>query len=367
MRNALALRRLTAMLSVHAHARHPDGRFPRGFTPPPLDYAARILAEDRPAPDEKHDVTASRRRRAVSKLAAYGLGRPGVSAPAKERIVDAIRTIVAGAPTDTKGVARAVPLPSVEERVQRIVDRVTPATRSTALRAAPAGESAPALLERDLNDEYSMLTGEPSECWTRLEVSVPAVGPTASAWVRVEIARPLEDVRASIDPQSWDECSAFFPANGTYLADPGGGDYPTSHCVADEGTPEPAGSEYAAVLFEHFVMGLPPFFGSWFTNLLDIRTTYWPAGTAGPDDRYAVSYSQRRAVCGAVLGVPQKIVVDDGACVATRNGVDGTIVEGSKVIRFRSPLVTASARAMFEVLCDELAAQMGELACCPVT
>jgi len=39
MRNALALRRLTAMLSVHAHARYPHGRFPRGFTPLPLDGA----------------------------------------------------------------------------------------------------------------------------------------------------------------------------------------------------------------------------------------------------------------------------------------------------------------------------------------
>jgi hypothetical protein len=371
MRNERTLRRLTAMLSVHAHARYPHGRFPPGFTPPPLEYAARALADDRPEPDEKHDVPASRRRRAVSKLAAYGLGRPGVPEAARERITDAIRTIVAGAPPDTRAGMRAAP-PSVEEWVQRIVDRVSPVPRARGVgrsAAPPPGAEAPSHLERSLSDEYAMLTGDTSECWTRLEVSVPAVGETASAWVRVEIARPLEDVRASIDPQSWDECSAFFPANGTYLADPGGGDYPTSGCVADEGTPETPGSVYgwpdAAVLFEHFEMGIPGF-ASWFTNLLDIRTSFWPAGTQGPEDRFAVSYSLRRPVCGSVLGVPQRIVIDGGSAVATRNG-DGTILEGSKVIRFRSALVTASTKAMFEVLFDELAAQMGELACCPVT
>lgn len=374
MRNELALRRLTAMLSVHAHARHPDGRFPRGFTPLPLDAAATILADDRPAPGEAHDVPASRRRRAVAKLAAHGLSRPNVAPAAKDRIVSAIRTIVAGAPpaaTTTMGV-RAAPA-SIDDTVQRIVDRVTPKARARGIgirAAAPAAEpEAPTQLESALNDEYAALVGEASDCWTRLAVSVPAVGQSASAWVRVEIGRPLEEVRQSIDPQSWDVCSAFFPYGGTYLADPGGGDYPTSNCQAAEGTAVTPGSVYgwpsAKVLFEHFVTGVPGF-ESWFTNLLDIRTTFWPAGSQGPEDVFAVSYSLRRPVCGSVLGVPQKILIDGGAAVATRNG-DGTIVEGSKVIKFASPLVNASTKAMFEVLFDELAAQMGELACCPVT
>jgi hypothetical protein len=372
MRNELNVRRLTAMLTVHAYARHPHGRFPRGFTPPPLEVAAQILADDRPAPGETHDVTASRRRRAVSKLAAYGLGRPEVGPAAKGRITEAIRTIVSGAPpAKTAPGARTVAAPvSVDDRVARIVDRVAPPATRVGLRATTSEPPAPLLLEQQLNDEYSLLVGETSECWTRLAVSVPAVGEAASAWVRVEIARPLADVRQSIDPQSWDGCSAFFPANGTYMADPGGGSYPTSHCEASVGTPITRGSVYgwpdAAVLFEHFVTGVPGF-ESWFTNLLDIRTSFWPAGTQGPNDRFAVSYSLRRRVCGSVIGVPERIVVDQGSAVATSSGTDTTIVEASKTIRFRSPLVNASTKAMFEVLCDELAAQMGELACCPVT
>jgi hypothetical protein len=379
MRNALALRRLTAMLSVHAHARYPHGRFPRGFTPLPLEDAARFLADDRPAPDEAHDVPASRRRRAVSKLAAHGLGRPGVGPAARERIVGAIRTIVEGAPQPPVTSGPSAATASVDDRVasivERITERVTPGlqARGAGLRAAAVpepGQATPIELEQALNDEYPALVGEPSDCWSRLAVSVPAVGQSASAWVRVEIARPLDDVRASIDPQSWDVCSAFFPAGGTYLADPGGGGYPTTNCQAGEGTPETPGSVYgwpdAKVLFEYFVTGIPGF-ESWFTNLLDIRTTFWPAGTVGPADAFAVSYSLRRPVCGAVLGVPQRIVIDGGSAVATSAGPGTTIVEGSKMIRFASPLVTAATKAMFEVLFDELAAQMGELACCPVT
>jgi hypothetical protein len=357
------------MLSVHAHARYPHGRFPRGFTPLPLEAAARMLADDRPGADEKHDVPASRRRRAVAKLAAYGLGRPGLAPAPVQRITDAIGVIVEGAMRS----GGKPPAPAdVAERVSAIVEHVAARpkpgvkARGTAMSTLDA---APVALERSLSDELSLLMGEPSDCWTRLQVSVPAVGESASAWVQVDVDRPLEDVRASIDPQSWDTCSAFFPFGGTYLAAPGSGDYPTAHCAATIGTAETAGSVYGwpapKVLFEYFVTGVPGF-ESWFTNLLDIRTTWWSAPTQAAVDTFAVSYSLRRPVCGSVLGVRQKIVVDAGSAVATRHG-DGTRIEASKVIRFESALVNASVRAMFEVLFDELAAQMGELACCPVT
>lgn len=359
------------MLSVHAHARHPNGRFPRGFTPMPLDTAARLLADDRPGTEEKHDVPASRRRRAVSKLAAYGLGRPGLAPASAQRITDAIATIVDGA-LATRG-KRAAPA-DVSERVAAIVEHVAarpkPGVKAKSRgMAAPTLAEAPVELERSLSDEFAMLMGEPSDCWTSMQVSVPAVGESASAWVQVDVDRSLEDVRKSIDPQRWDTCSAYFPFGGTYLADPGTGDYPTAHCAATEGAGETPGSVYGwpapKVLFEYFVTGVPGF-ESWFTNLLDIRTTWWSAPTQAAVDTFAVSYSLRRPVCGSVLGVRQKIVVDAGEAVATRRG-GGTRIEASKVIRFESPLVNASVKAMFEVLFDELAAQMGELACCPIT
>ncbi len=356
------------MLSVHAHARHPHGRFPRGFTPMPLDAAARVLADDRPGDDEKHDVPASRRRRAVSKLAAYGLARPGLAPASTQRLTDAIGVIVEGA-MRTGGKAAATG--DVAERVAAIVEHVAarpqPGARTRGTVAAFA--EAPVALERSLSDEFALLMGEPSDCWTGLQVSVPAVGESASAWVQVDVDRPLEEVCQSIDPQRWDTCSAFFPFGGTYLADAGSGDYPTAHCAATEGPAETPGTVYGwpapKVLFEYFVTGVPGF-ESWFTNLLDIRTTWWSAPTQAAVDTYAVSYSLRRPVCGSVLGVRQKIVVDAGSAVATRRG-DGTRVEASKVIRFESPLVNASVKAMFEVLFDELAAQMGELACCPIS
>src|SRR5207245_643206 len=60
--------RVRAMLSIHAHARWPDAKF-KTLPFLPLGDAVQILKSDRgPAAD-------SRRRRAVAKLAAYGLGR----------------------------------------------------------------------------------------------------------------------------------------------------------------------------------------------------------------------------------------------------------------------------------------------------
>src|SRR5262249_47458202 len=60
--------RLAAMLSVHAYAYWPDGRFPDGLSTMKLDDAVDILLHD-----DEDRLAPSRRRRAIGKLAGYAL------------------------------------------------------------------------------------------------------------------------------------------------------------------------------------------------------------------------------------------------------------------------------------------------------
>jgi hypothetical protein len=72
--------RIAAMFSVHAHAFWPDGDFPDDYRPAPLDDASRFLQADYRA-DSADPMRASRRRRAIARLAAFGFDGRDIREP----------------------------------------------------------------------------------------------------------------------------------------------------------------------------------------------------------------------------------------------------------------------------------------------
>ncbi len=346
-------RPLASMLSIHAHARYPDGRFPRGLEPAPLKDAAKFLADAKVTDDP---LAPSRRRRAVAKLAAYGL-RPGVSAQARVSIEEAIRILV----RDDRKAAAIIAL--AYQYHKRSEQEGTP--RGEVENSDPPAQ--PGWIETEISDTYATEV-ESVSCWKKLQVSVPDGGRHPSAWAKVQVDHSLGDVERAIDPQNWDVCSPFFIKEKTYLAKPTGGSYPASNCEVAEGPALPSGMAYGypipVVLFETFVCQVTQGCDAWFTNLLDVTTNY--AYTGSIPTEFAVSYNFRDGVCGKVAGVDEKILTDDGWMHAVSKGPNQTEVEGSKIIGFESDVANGILRGIFEVQFDELAGEVGELACCSV-
>jgi len=197
--------RVAAMLSIHANARFHDVGVSHAFIP--LAQAVSILRhDDGPAAD-------SRRRRAVAKLAAYGL----------DTFQNEIDTLAAPHTTAAE-------------------------IRTYLVSALGAPLPSPAILERLIVNYLAMMTAVckwNAEQW----VSGGVTSTSPIEWnYTLKVPRDIPTIARALDPQSWDECSPLF--QNTYYAQVpatccSGFDAPGCNVTVDPttGAPPPAPSQ----------------------------------------------------------------------------------------------------------------------------
>lgn len=350
--------RADAMISVHAHARRPDRNF-HGAPIMVLEDAVPILASD------VGPAAASRRRRAIAKLAGYGLERPDFRAAIAQLGVDPAAIDAALATIESRpaqGARLELPIFNLP-----LLVALTPDCRSLA--QAPLTAEVP-------DTVLSTPTG-----WS-LDLLVP---------------RPVHEVARAFDPQSWDQCSALFKA--TYLVDT-----PTPCCSATgpvigctappgpgdptPGSAEPVGKPYGySPLFEHFCVDNvcntckgPRVCKARFKNILCVKTWYDRAVPicclASCADRYDVSYRLARSMGGELLGDETAgVSIDQGglsvrrAQPADKAGLLGStwsVVHVDKRLSFGGSFYSGAAAAYLPALMDEIKGEVVENACCTV-
>lgn len=348
--------RVAAMVSVHVHARWPEADF--GGLVIPLSDAVRILRTD---PGE---AAASRRRRAIAKLASYGLPerRFGGEIEALGGDLGLIENWILsefGSP----------PYPP------------------------------PQVLEASIANLLVWLT--PSCPWKDAEVSGSVKEPPPLQWsFEVDVPRPLPDVARALDPQSWAQCSPFFlesylvetdapccPNTGSacgFTPDAGTGKPPAAAAV-------PRGKYHASSPFyEDFCYDPEGSCGECeqagctvdFENLLCVQSSYdvkplfdFMAKLAG---HYAVDFHLSRALSGELddaEGDAYQLSADQGSLeverlssaeAAAKGGGDWCRVEAQKHLGFSSSGVEGAVGRVLVGLEDELAGQVAEHACCSV-
>jgi hypothetical protein len=181
-----------------------------------------------------------------------------------------------------------------------------------------------------------------------------------TATTTLEVNRPVGALAVDLDPQSWDECSDFFPA--TYVALQQGGMYPvdSNHNGLPAVAPPWKGSTWSEVLFEHFEMSwnfLGTFKLSEFKTFLDIDAVRG----YGANTSYRVDYDLRRSIWHRIFtsGGPGGIDKDKGYLQATPSG-SWSDVEAEKTIEFSSELLNPAACALLGAMGDAVAQQV----CC---
>jgi hypothetical protein len=350
--------RAGAMISVHAHARRPNRNF-HGAPIMVLEDAVPILASD------VGSAAASRRRRAIAKLAGYGLDRPDFRTAITQLGVDPAAIDVA------LGAIASVPAPGVALELLifnlPLLVGLTPDCRSLA--QAP-------------------LTAEVSE----------AVLDTPTGWsLDLLVPRPVHEVARALDPQSWDQCSVLFKA--TYLVETPtpccSVNGPVTGCTAPAGpndpppgSAEPVGKPYGySSLFEHFCVDNacsqckgPTYCRAQFKNILCVKTWYDRAVPicclASCADRYDVSYRLARSMGGELLGNENVgVTIDQGglsvrrAQAAERAGLlgnDWSVVHVDKTLSYSSSFYSGALVPYLQALMDEIKGEVVEISCCTV-
>ncbi len=224
-------------------------------------------------------------------------------------------------------------------------------------------------------------------CWRQeAPPSVQYLDPALTITTHVSIngdvgtgGRTFAQVKQNIDPQRWDDCSAFWspPPNGTYLAviaqpTPSGCTLTTANIIPASPNPSasPGSPSYTGKLYERFhctTTGCQ----AWFENLLDVsvipHTVPYSGGTPLPS--HLISYrlpncangEQSGFLAGAILDQPTRVILDEGWMEAWEQ--DGrTHLKTFKKVQFGGPLNTWIAANILGM--TELSNTMGELACC---
>ncbi len=333
-------KRIAAMLSIHAHARWPESRFPREVSIMDLTEAARFLDADRGA------LAGSRRRRAIAKLAGYRYAAHAIS---DDELKGALRTLTGRDP-------------------QELWDQLALYVSLHAGDNPPSAEE----LETAVYDFPQFKDLGVAGCNTEtLQIDVPDAGPEASASVDLNVGKGVCAVAAAMDPQSWDVCSKFFkPPERTYLAKLASGT-PVPDSPVDPGTPY-GGVLGARHLFEDYTC--PPGTGGTFTgcdahlqNLL-LVSSWWDSPSTGGTRTYYIRYSlpQGGALSGTVLGVDAHLTADDGGAEVRESSATSSGLSGWKNLRFDNPVLQGMTKGVFTVMVDEIAGEFAELACCPL-
>lgn len=320
-----------AMLSVHAHALHPDGVFPPPISPMPLQQAAGIINDD------KHRLTPSRRRRAIAVLAARGLGRDPFDA--------AIRRLGG----DPEGIAAAL---------------------AHAGHAQPAMVDDPNLREIFVADMYKTPLAVGSCVITPGRTDVYDLDPSVNSIVEFDASTTTAEAAKGVDPQSWDDCGTLWKAGtGTYLLVPQGTGW-----MMDPMPPNPGVPYTGRRLFEHAryceqATGICP---SWFKVHLNVDTfqdTVLDTGNVARP-RYRVSYGFAQSLGGDVYGVPKGIDIDTGEASVTEQASGGVHAYGTKTLHFTTGDGQPDddlTRALYEIWRlhrAELSKSLEEMVCC---
>jgi hypothetical protein len=321
--------RLDAMVSVRAHALWPDGDFPAGFRPMPLERAAALIRND------ADPFAPSRRRRAIATLAGYGW-RAGSFPPPIARALDT--------------------LGADPQALLREIDDAGPAARADGpMREARVYDA----VERDRFGAVLLVSG----CHTtKLSQWVsPPTKPSVTSWITISVNRTVDDLARSLDPQSWKQCSKLFVKSylavdpGTSTADPTA-DTPVTPGTAYPSTAVVPGTPYPwRLFFEHYDGHCPG--GCWYKNLLDVRT--WYEGTS--PHTYRVRYELNRYLAGSM-----SLKIDGGGLSAEpiTGGTGGATVNAWKTLQFDSTIGNAMIAAVLRQ--SEAAALITEMACCDV-
>ena len=349
--------RLAAMISIAANAYFPDKDFPPHTSP--IDLGAAVITLNCDVALGGGADAWSRRRRAIAKLAAYGLERP-LTAQTISDLGGDIETIRSFVETQAAGLGEYL--------------RGNTAVLESAIADMPGLQSGSSPGIADPPDAVDPATGVDaltSTCaltWEELYDDVYGAGPTVSAVASIRIERPLAEVAKALDPQSWGKCSKFYEPGATYLITGNVTDPLT--CPATPDKPMTLGTPYHRALYEHFtcVKGCD----ANFQNLLAIKTFYdnpdatpcTGAGGTNPCTRYRVDFGLK-TVCAAQLSNEKvNLTTDQGELQATIDPKDPrwTRVYFVKRLSFGDPVFNGAMEAVLEN--TELAGELGEFACC---
>jgi hypothetical protein len=365
--------RLAAMLSVHAHAyfgarQALPAALPSGTMQ--IDAAALFLRCDRDG------LSVSRRRRATAKLAAYGW----------ETGEFVSQLLVLGLNVDRFREAVLTDIPPHVLVMAGHNHSLLEYFFAQLLRQHPA------LMADSDNDPCDDQPEAPYD---------PPFGNDTPSQISIEtyvsVKMPAASVYQNLDPQRWDECSAFWPTpNGsmtaplsstygsTYIATESSPDCTlTASEIVPDTSPPTAGTTYPGkFFFEHFACTTAPCDAE-FENLLSITVE------EGTHDVYNVgSFWTHRVdygfpACPANGGFdrfdgyiwsrfdgqkpPPKVVLDEGTMdvwehTDAQTGTKRTHVRGHKLVKFDNPVINGSTGVALGF--TELNEELAEVACC---
>ena len=314
----------------------------------------------------------ARRPVRVSRVRARGHGKGGdawVATESFEIAIGSVRALHAdrGGSYARRSIARlastGLALPHFRAAIEILggdADDIDQTIQAVAV-VTPAAVDEPAEVETFVADLYAAMSGTCK--WSKLSVTGPGLGKYASVDVRVAVPYAAADVAWGIDPQSWDQCSKFFPPFYTHVAKQASGNVvldPNSECQLLEGTPYSQGTRWSDPILEYFKCEVPGLCSTSFTNVLSIDSI--PSSSGSGD--YEVVYGLTTPpLCGFVLGVDEVVEADYGSLRVTRSGAE-TIIHSSKTVGFKSSITSGVVKAMFSVQTDELAREVAKMACC---
>ena len=369
--------RLTAMMSVHAHAYHKIGRMPASVTPeyldlPSLDRIVAILTADR------DPFANSRRYRAVAQLAAYGGN--------DKRFLDAWHSLL-NDDTDLIGpIVSALKLDETQLQKERRIYNLL----------SKSGKFGSMTIPTSTMPTSASPGSSPMTCVTKDPVYTPPVWqPTNEIDVHLEITvanTSAAVVAQRIDPQNWAHCPLkthpFF-ANAYLTTD---APSPTTTCPIPNppvppdpanNNPKPLGSRYNATLFEDFVC--PGACNAEYKNLLTIDTVVTDSSATGlpcgdgvnPCDQssspanpvpYEACYKLGgggKALVGCLGSRLVHLTTDQGDLTACDDKKPDTRVVSRKGIKFRESSVNSDyAYGLLWVGQVEATQMLAEVVCC---
>ncbi len=181
-----------------------------------------------------------------------------------------------------------------------------------------------------------------SGCGASTPVSTSMVRPdnTMVVTTTLTVKRPLEELRAVVDPQNWDccgkkyfsqACAPAYDAQGRLITS-SDGKVPICK-VATPGDPLPTpGSKWKGPLYERFRVGLLGHDVVFFNTVIDIDVT-----TAPGDPTYHMDFKLNRSLGGAIAWSKGSCDVDSGTVSLTPKDHGDVEVRATKELRLVFP------------------------------
>lgn len=198
-----------------------------------------------------------------------------------------------------------------------------------------SGATQPIQLEH-ATAQYLQTSGGPFPlCCARVtycEVKPPTIGSDtdpSSVFFTIDVARPLNDVKQAMDPQTWDDCEGTYFESTVRVGSTCPTTPPTGTPVD---VPETPGSTWSGALFEHFEADFNGGNRAMFQNFLKIDAK------SGSDFRYDYGLcTPLGSLETDVLGThdtPGKLREDCGFSRVGETATNQSVVSGIKVLQF---------------------------------